>query len=288
MDKIRCVKCETEKETPLFPVNKRVRRGFDSWCKECHKQYGKQHRNENIDDARQYQSQWRRTRRDWLQSLKNKPCKDCGKEYEPHCMDFDHLSDKVIAVSGMISKNTSKNKIIEEIQKCDLVCILCHNTRTQKRLDEKSPIKKYSKCSIRNIEIINQAKNIPCKICSKLYESHNMHLDHVNPTEKFKNISQLKSFKLDTLLKELEKCQVLCALCHRRKSIWEQQADKYQPRAKLLKIKPMSNSEKGIKECSKCNSIKKFEFFAIHLKTKDGYNSWCRDCFNQYRRERRK
>lgn len=56
----------------------------------------------------------------WLQSLKEKPCKDCNKTYEPHCMDFDHVGDKISNVSRMVLNNTSKEKILEEIEKCDL------------------------------------------------------------------------------------------------------------------------------------------------------------------------
>lgn len=287
-DKIQCIRCKNEKEIVEFPVNNKTLRGFDSWCKSCHKQYGKQHRDNNIEEYRTANNKRRKDRILWLQSLKNKPCKDCNKLYEPCCMDFDHLEDKTKAVTRMLLDNVSKERIQEEIKKCDLVCVLCHGDRTQKRFDEKSPIKKYNKYTLRNIEIINEAKNRPCGLCGLSYPSHNMQLDHIDPYDKFKNISQLKNFKVDTLIKELEKCQVFCALCHRRKSIFEQRAKKYPSRVKLEKIKPLSDPEKKIKECTKCNTIKSFDFFAPHKKTKDGYNCWCKECFNAYRREKRK
>ncbi len=288
-DKVQCIRCKEEKETSLFPTNNKVLRGFDSWCKGCHKQYGKQHRDANIEKYRIDTNKRRKNRVLWLQSLKNNPCKDCGKLYDPHCMDFDHLRDKTKAVTRMLLDNVSKEKILEEIEKCDLVCVLCHNIRTQKRLDEKYPIKKYNKYTLRNINIINQAKNQPCSLCGSIYPSYNMQLDHIDPHTKYKDISKLKNFKLDTLIKEIEKCQVFCALCHRRKSIWEQQAKKYPTnRIKLEKIKPLSDYENRIKECIKCNLVKSFDLFASHKKTKDGYNSWCKDCFNEYRKDRRK
>lgn len=277
-----------EKETSLFRVNTRLQRGFDSWCNECHTAAGKAYREDNIEKCRIECNQRRKDRIDWLQSFKHKPCLDCGKQYEPFCMDFDHLDSKMLSVTRMVLNNATESKVLEEIAKCELVCALCHNTRTQRRLDEKNPEKKYSKYAQRNIEIINQAKNKPCGVCLKQYEPHNMQLDHIDPLIKFKNISQLKNFKVSILVEELSKCQVLCALCHRRKSIWEQQAKKYSVRISNPKIKPVSDIEKGIKECVRCNEVKLFENFATHNKTKDGYNSWCKDCFNSYRRERRK
>jgi hypothetical protein len=136
-------------------------------------------------------------------------------------MDFDHVRGrKIKAVSRMVLDNAPEQRILAEIEKCDLVCVLCHNRRTQRRLDEKSPIKKYDKCSQRNIEIINRAKSQPCSICGETYESFNMHLDHVGQRTKY--ICQMKKYRVETLLAELKKCQVLCALCHRKKSISEQ------------------------------------------------------------------
>lgn len=33
-------------------------------------------------------------KREWFNTLKKNPCKDCGKQYPPECIDFDHLYDK--------------------------------------------------------------------------------------------------------------------------------------------------------------------------------------------------
>lgn len=38
-----------------------------------------------------------------------------------------------------------------------------------------------------------------------------------------------------------------------------------------------------MKFCSKCNNNKSPESFSKHCKAKDGLNSWCKDCYNQYR-----
>ena len=136
--------------------------------------------------------------------------------YESECMDFDHLKDKIKNVSRMFIENYSEEDIIKEIEKCDLVCVLCHNKRTYDRVIRTKF--KYK----RNIGIINSAKNVPCAICNKKYESYNMQFDHIDSKLKYNNVCNLKSSKIEILLNEISKCQILCALCHRRKSILEQ------------------------------------------------------------------
>ncbi len=44
--------------------------------------------------------------------------------------------------------------------------------------------------------------------------------DHMNPDTKFKKVSKMLSghYGWDTILKEIEKCQIRCANCHRRKT----------------------------------------------------------------------
>lgn len=65
---------------------------------------------------------------------KNCPCTDCGGIFPPECMDFDHVrGTKVMGVSEFTSRCASKDALIGEIKKCDLVCANCHRTRTKKR-----------------------------------------------------------------------------------------------------------------------------------------------------------
>jgi hypothetical protein len=63
------------------------------------------------------------------------PCKDCGSHFPAVCMDFDHMGNKLKAVSSMIRSNASREKIFEEIAKCEVVCSNCHRIRTQNRFE---------------------------------------------------------------------------------------------------------------------------------------------------------
>ena len=73
---------------------------------------------------------------EFVVTLKQKPCVDCGVMYPPFVMDFDHRNEKhkVDNVSRMISFHMySRENILKEIEKCDLVCSNCHRIRTHNR-----------------------------------------------------------------------------------------------------------------------------------------------------------
>ena len=45
-------------------------------------------------------------------------------------MDFDHHSEKLYNVSKLLSLGCAWDRIITEINKCNLVCIICHRVKT--------------------------------------------------------------------------------------------------------------------------------------------------------------
>lgn len=73
----------------------------------------------------------RQLKREWFESLKDKPCMDCRESYPYYVMDFDHRDklSKITDVSQMVYK-LPKHKILAEIAKCDLICANCHRLRT--------------------------------------------------------------------------------------------------------------------------------------------------------------
>lgn len=77
-----------------------------------------------------------RTKRlEFVNSLKNKPCTDCGIKYPPYVMEFDHLGNekKFKEISVMVRQTYSEERILNEIKKCELVCSNCHRQRTYDR-----------------------------------------------------------------------------------------------------------------------------------------------------------
>lgn len=76
----------------------------------------------------------------YVTALKQNPCTDCDVEFPPIAMEFDHIgSDKIAAVSKLVTDNASLERIKAEIAKCELVCANCHAIRTGNRYLHLSP-----------------------------------------------------------------------------------------------------------------------------------------------------
>lgn len=132
-----CKNCSTEKPIEDFYAIT-VKRGHYVWrgaltkCKVCVLALQKG----RIQKPRpgyhnKYQRNRRETNKQLLNALKSKPCADCGVQYPPYVMDFDHLKDKSFVISLM--KNLSVAKLMAEAAKCDVVCSNCHRIRTHVR-----------------------------------------------------------------------------------------------------------------------------------------------------------
>lgn len=64
--------------------------------------------------------------------------------------------------------------------------------------------------------MVNSFKNKPCLICGECYPPIAMDLHHIDPSIKDGNVSKvLKSKGYEKIKQELDKCIVLCAICHR-------------------------------------------------------------------------
>lgn len=58
----------------------------------------------------------------------------------------------------------------------------------------------------------------PCVECGES-DPVVLELDHLDPTEKTSNVSDLMNrSRMELLMEELAKCQVMCANCHRKKT----------------------------------------------------------------------
>lgn len=70
-----------------------------------------------------------------VEEYKNRPCTDCGVKYPPYVMDLDHLPgfEKKDNVAKLVSTGASKQRVLDEMAKCEVVCSNCHRIRTYTR-----------------------------------------------------------------------------------------------------------------------------------------------------------
>lgn len=133
-DMKRCYKCKKTLDSSLFYKCNTTKDGLQGMCKECDKKryseyYPKEKKRFIEAAARHYQR-----KKEFINSVKDVFCKDCGKKYPPICMDFDHINGgKRLAVSSLLAKGMPMKEILNEIKKCEPICSNCHRIRTWKR-----------------------------------------------------------------------------------------------------------------------------------------------------------
>lgn len=135
-----CGKCKKTKEITEFYIKRLVTKIISQpWCKLCcsdrHREYYLSNKQYFANKAHQFSSD----NTAFVNSLKDRPCADCGIKYKPHVMQFDHLRDKEFNISYGAHGGASKVKILEEVKKCDLVCANCHAERTYSRFPARKP-----------------------------------------------------------------------------------------------------------------------------------------------------
>jgi len=131
-----CTICHTTKSISDFGLNNNKSDKLQAYCKSCMLVIRRKHYDNN---KQQYKTRNRKTikrLKDIVINLKtSSSCKNCGIRYqdEPWLMEFDHLEDNKTAEISYLVKRGSENKLLAEIAKCEIVCVLCHRRRTAKR-----------------------------------------------------------------------------------------------------------------------------------------------------------
>lgn len=145
--------------------------------------------------------------RQWFTDVRSGLACSCG-ESDPVCLDFHHRdpTTKLHRLAFMTIKGFSKDKILAEIAKCDVLCANCHRVLHRSRPSRPSrawvwDLKAAQRCS-----------------CG---EGRPACLDyhHRDPTTKVNHIATMVMHGLakKTILAEIAKCDLICANCHRRK-----------------------------------------------------------------------
>jgi hypothetical protein len=132
----KCYRCGKRKPIEEFAWRRRAKGQRDSFCRPCRSAYGRKHYEANkqryIDQAAESKHRLNLERTRYLiRYFKCHPCVDCG-EHNPVVLEFDHLRDKSFTIGQALLKRRWKT-VLEEMEKCDVVCANCHRLRTAKR-----------------------------------------------------------------------------------------------------------------------------------------------------------
>lgn len=171
----------------------------------------------------------RRRLQQWLTEYKREycTCERCG-ETHPACLDFHHIDEKAMDVSRMANHGYSKQRIREEMEVCIVLCASCHRKRhySSEAVVEVSPSESSREgtdtddraAERRRLRVWLDTYKRESDGCTRCDESDPGSLDfhHVGP--KTMGIAQMISRRCpeDRIREELEKCELLCANCHRK------------------------------------------------------------------------
>ena len=132
----RCSRCELWLDRSAFTPNRARPDGLQTFCRECQREYLREHYYANrayyLAKALKSNTKRRVLVRAKIHELKAVPCADCGLRYPPYVMQFDHVrGQKCFNVGEAITLNMAA--LLAEAAKCEIVCSNCHAERTWRR-----------------------------------------------------------------------------------------------------------------------------------------------------------
>ena len=165
---------------------------------------------------------------EFLRDLRRVPCADCGGQFPPYVMDFDHRDGTrkafwILQRAGSVSHD----RLAEELKKCDIVCANCHRARTHKRALERRRVRIESghvpitetRLRREQTDLLRKLRDVPCADCLQRFPFFAMDFDHRRAVDKAFEVPRMLG-RVDTekLLEEASKCDIVCANCHRKRT----------------------------------------------------------------------
>ena len=170
---------------------------------------------------------------EFLRELRKVPCKDCGGIYLPHQMDFDHRDPaaKSFGLTWPRALLASRERLAEEIAKCDVVCASCHAVRTYVQQAERWARRRADgelaatpralsrrRRALPRRDFILLLRTRPCYDCAGIFPPYIMQFDHRDPAQKSFNVASSWCRSQAAILEEANKCDIVCPNCHRQRS----------------------------------------------------------------------
>ena len=190
--------------------------------------YYAEHRDEEIERVKLRQA----ATLEFLRDLRRRPCADCEQSFPPWVMDFDHRDPetKSFSLAAGHALLKSRDALLVEIAKCDIVCANCHAIRTYKWIKSADVFASRAtgtslylarKTAYRDVhsKLLADLRTVPCLDCGGTFPFFVMQFDHRDARQKKYVVSQMvgRTGK-DRILAEIAKCDVICANCHRKRT----------------------------------------------------------------------
>ena len=166
-----------------------------------------------------------------LRELRHVPCADCGRQFQPHQMDFDHRDPATKSFNVMTGRAMlmATSRLMAEVAKCDVVCANCHRARTQvqhaARLAARTTFGKSKDIEgararwRSHAAVLNELRNVACADCGQHFPPYAMEFDHRDANSKRTRVTALVGRAgIASILAEAAKCDIVCTNCHRART----------------------------------------------------------------------
>jgi hypothetical protein len=219
-----CLRKKRRKNSPFWVLMR------DTLSKEEFKKWSKKNNNKK---KREFNRKNRRSNVKFLKEYKlTHPCVKCG-EKDPSCLNFHHMDKFTKKYDIYNMKKCSQKLIIEEITKCEIICVNCHAKlhnnsyeNLENKIEELTILLKEKLTPLERRKVYRDRQKLIGKqyvqnyknthSCQECNESNPICLcfHHINKEEKEGNISVLYKYGMPKLKAEIAKCIILCGNCH--------------------------------------------------------------------------
>ena len=167
---------------------------------------------------------------EFLRDLRRRPCADCGGTYPPWVMDFDHRDPmtKAFRLTTGSALLKSREELLAEIEKCDIVCSNCHAIRTYRSVivsQERNGPKRVGRSArlaekrLRwqaDSQRLRGLRDVSCADCGQRFPFFVMQFDHREAATKDEAVTRMIGRAGPRrIMAEVAKCDVVCSNCHR-------------------------------------------------------------------------
>jgi hypothetical protein len=146
-------------------------------------------------------------------------CIRCG-ERDPLVLDFHHRepTKRIARISSL--KGASGKIFNTELGKCDVLCANCHYLVEAKTFSDGLQLRATRRGRTVKVGRVREQlrlvkQSVGCDVCGESNPDC-LHFHHRDSRMKRTNVACMVNMRLEEVIKEVFKCNVLCANCHRR------------------------------------------------------------------------
>lgn len=194
--KKECKECKAVFPVEEFPVRDRKYRY--ATCAAC-----------TLKRFRDYSKNRHRERKEKAVQLSGGSCQVCNRSGPLCIFDFHHKTQKDATISRLWGRRWEA--IESELRKCLLLCVNCHR---EIHYEPKALTATAQSYRLKQQALVGY-KGGACQVCGYRACVAALDFHHIDGTTKRFKIADRITSSLETLKAEVDKCVLLCAVCHR-------------------------------------------------------------------------